>query len=231
MAWRNCAASVTLVDAINAYYPGRDKSSDGTIGDAAHASRNSDHNPWVVVEGMGVVRARDIDKDGIDAAWCVEELRKLGAAGDPRLIDGGYLIFNRRITAPDFSEWRAYTGSNPHDKHFHISYSRKQAGFDLQAGWAFLGGRPTVPPVNPTRVPSIPTLSHGMQNNIYVASLQRFLNAEPWVPALPLLPVTGNFLDMTRNVVTAAQRQCRLTADGVVGPNTRAAFVARGWRP
>lgn len=234
MGWRNCAASVTLVDAINLKYPGRDKGSDGTIGDAAHAVRTSDHNPWVIVAGVGVVRARDVDKDGVDAAWIVEELRKLGQAGDPRLAGGGYVIFNRRITKPDFSGWAVYTGTNPHDKHFHVSFSRNQAGFDSQAGWAFLGGARPVPPVNPPRVESIPTLQYGLRNNPYVASLQRFLNAEPWSPVLPLLPVTGNFLEQTKAVVIAAQKQCGFTgaaADGIVGPNTRARFVARGWRP
>ncbi|MDT8915792.1 hypothetical protein [Amycolatopsis sp. PS_44_ISF1] len=140
MTWRNCNASLTLVAAVNARWPGRDKASDGTIGDAAHASRTSDHNPWVVVDGVGVVRARDIDKDGIDAGWLAEELRKLGAAGDPRLAGGGYVIWNRRITSDDFSRWTPYNGSNPHTQHVHVSFSRNRAGFDSNAPWGFLGG-------------------------------------------------------------------------------------------
>src|SRR5690242_13851343 len=120
--WRNCAASLVLVAEINKRWPGRDKASDGTIGDAAHAVRTSDHNPWVVVDGVGVVRARDVDKDGVDAAWLVEYLRQLGAKRDPRLYPNGYVIFNRRITSPDFSTWKTYTGTNPHDHHFHVSF-------------------------------------------------------------------------------------------------------------
>lgn len=135
MAWRNCNASIALVNEINARWPKRDKTSDGTIGDAAHATRESDHNPWVIVDGVGVVRARDVDKDGIDAAWIVEELRKKGAAGDPRLAGGGYVIFNRRITSPDFKTWKAYNGTNPHDKHFHVSFSLNRAGYDSNAAW------------------------------------------------------------------------------------------------
>lgn len=135
MAWRNCAASLTLVAEINARWPGRDKASDGTIGDAAHATRSSDHNPWVVVDGIGVVRARDIDKDGIDAAWLAEYLRQLGARRDPRLGGGGYVIFNHRITNPDFGSWRAYTGSNPHTAHVHVSFSTARNGFDSTAPW------------------------------------------------------------------------------------------------
>lgn len=157
-AWRNCQASITLVNAINARWPGRDKSSDGTIGDAAHATRISDHNPWIKdSSGMGVVRARDVDKDGIDAAWIVEELRKLGAAGDRRLRNDGYVIFNRRITRPDFTGWQAYSGTNPHDKHFHTSFSLDQPGYDDTSPWAFLSGgvAPTpAPPPAPTPSPS-----------------------------------------------------------------------------
>jgi hypothetical protein len=136
--WRNCNASQTLVNAVNLKWPNRDKASDGTIGNAEHATRDSDHNPWIVVNGTGVVRARDIDVDGIDAAWLAEELRLLGKAGDPRLTGGGYVIYNRRITKPDFSGWVAYTGVNPHTSHVHVSFSRSQAGFDSVALWPFL---------------------------------------------------------------------------------------------
>ncbi len=145
MAWRNCNASLRLVDEVNRRWPGRDKSSDGTIGDAAHASRSSDHNPWVVVGGQGVVRARDIDKDGIDAGWLAEYLRGLGARGDARLAGGGYVIWNRRITTPNFSGWKAYTGSNPHTHHVHVSFSRNQAGFDSNAGWGIVGAPAAAP--------------------------------------------------------------------------------------
>ncbi|MGH3994992.1 MAG: hypothetical protein ACRDSN_21320 [Pseudonocardiaceae bacterium] len=133
--WRNCGASDALVAEVNTRWPRRDRGSDGTIGDAAHASRSSDHNPWVVVGGTGVVRARDIDVGGIDAGWLAEHLRRLGAAGDRRLTGGGYVILNRRITTPDFSGWRAYTGTNPHTSHMHVSFSRHAAGFDSRAGW------------------------------------------------------------------------------------------------
>lgn len=150
MGWRNCQASMTLVAEINQRWPGRDKGSDGTIGDAAHASRQSDHNPWVKLDGVGVVRARDIDKDGIDAPWLAEHLRKLGAAGDPRLAPGGYVIFNRRITNPDFRSWRAYTGSNPHTSHIHVSFSTVPAGFDSTAPW----GIATAPGPRPRPAPA-----------------------------------------------------------------------------
>jgi hypothetical protein len=138
--WRNCNASMSLLNAVNARWPLRDKASDGSIGDAEHASRDSDHNPWVIVNGIGVVRARDIDVDGIDAAWLAEQLRRAGAAGDARLAGGGYLILNRKMTDPSFSGWYTYTGTNPHTSHLHVSFSRNQAGFDSAGPWSFLEG-------------------------------------------------------------------------------------------
>ena len=232
MAWRNCKASVALIGEINAKWPGRDRASDGTIGDASHATRSSDHNPWVIVAGQGVVRARDIDKDGIDANWLAEHLRQLGAKGDPRLAGGGYVIFNRRITNPDFRSWRVYIGSNPHTAHLHVSFSRNASGFDSPAGWGIAAA--ATPAGGGATAASLPTLRYGMRNNPAVAALQRFCNAHGWRPALPLLPSTGNYLDQTRAVVEAAQAQMGVTgadADGsVCGPRTNAALWARGYR-
>ncbi len=78
------------------------------------------------------------------------------------------------------------------------------------------------------------TLTHGMRNEPSVVELQRFLNRFNWVPALPLLPTTGNYLDQTAAVVKAAQAQCGVNgpdANGrTVGPRTKAAFGARGAR-
>ena len=53
---------------IDAAHPHRQKKMDGTIGDAAHAARDSDHNP----NARGSVNAIDVDEIGIDAlalAW------------------------------------------------------------------------------------------------------------------------------------------------------------------
>lgn len=153
MAWRNCKASTVLVDEINRRWPGRDKTSDGTIGDAAHATRTSDHNPWIVVDKVGVVRARDVDKDGIDAPWLAEWLRRRGEAGDPRLTGGGYVIFNRRITTQDWRGWKTYTGSNPHTSHLHVSFSRLPAGFDSTAPWGLATAPTTTAPARPAPTP------------------------------------------------------------------------------
>jgi hypothetical protein len=221
MSWRNCKASETLVAAVNKRWPKRDKASDGTIGDAAHATRVSDHNPWMVVAGVGVVRARDIDKDGIDAAWLAEQLRKLGAAGDPRLTGGGYVIFNRRITSPDFSHWNEYTGSNPHTGHVHVSFSRNRAGFDSAAGWPFLAGGAKPAPARPVKRPSgaRPNIQRGSTHPNYIKDIQRRLKT--YYPAYARhLVIDGVFGPKTEAAVREFQRRSGLVADGIVGQRT-----------
>jgi hypothetical protein len=128
----------TLAAALDTHWPKRDHSSDGFIGDARHVAEGSgsDHNPWL----NGAVRAGDFDVDGIDAGWFAEQLRLLGAAGDHRLAGGGYVIYNHRITTPDFSAWRTYIGGDPHTSHIHVSLSRNQAGYEDRGAWTFLSG-------------------------------------------------------------------------------------------
>lgn len=224
MAWRLARAAETLRAGVNARWPNRDKKSDGTIGDASHASRSSasDHNPWIVVAGVGVVRALDIDVDGIDAGWYAEQLRLLGAAGDHRLVGGGYVIFNRRITRPDFSGWSVYTGTNPHTAHVHTSLSRNATGFDDPAPWAFLGAAPdtgSVPPLPPSS--GRPTIRMGDTGDA-VKSVQRTLNR--WYPTLSRLSEDGIFGAATRARVIYFQGRAGLGADGIVGPKTWAAL-------
>lgn len=136
--WRNCLASNTLAAAVNRRWPMRDTANDGTYGDITHPSRRSDHHPWLVIDQTGVVRARCFDTDGIDAGWLAEQLRRLGAASDPRLVHGGYVIFNERITSADFHTWRRYTGRDPHTTRLHVSFSMSSPGFDSPAPWLFL---------------------------------------------------------------------------------------------
>lgn len=143
--WRNSVASVTLDQEIDGVWKNRDHTSDGTIGDAAHASRKSDHNPWVKdANGTGVVRARDIDEDldgkpangEYDAKALFDKLLALAKAGDPRLNGGGYLIYEGHIYS-EKGNWapRPYSGPNAHKLHVHVSFSRNAEGYDSGAPW------------------------------------------------------------------------------------------------
>lgn len=155
MAWRTAHAIDVLRSEINLRWPDRSKVSDGTIGDAAHASRNSDHNPWVQVNGVGVVRAIDITADGIDPGAYAEHLRALGKAGDPRLVPGGYVIWNKQIASERQGwAWRPYTGANGHTRHIHLSLSTKPSGFDSRASWGISGvarPKPAPPGTDPNK--------------------------------------------------------------------------------
>lgn len=143
--WRVANSLDVLLDEINRAAPNRSKVSDGSIGDAAHASRDSDHNPWRIVNGIGVVGARDFTHDppgGLDCAVLAANLVELYRAGHPALGSGAYTIWQRRIISRDrFGEgWRPYTGSNPHDHHLHQSVATAAAGFDSNAPWGVMEG-------------------------------------------------------------------------------------------
>ena len=103
-------------------YPDRDRSSDGTIGDARHAASKSDHNPDALT---GYVRALDLDAslDGKDAtAYYLADQIRAAAKRDKRIA---YVIFNKKIASKrSLWRWVKYTGINPHIKHIHISFTK-----------------------------------------------------------------------------------------------------------
>lgn len=204
MAWRNCRASTALLAEVDTRWPGRSKASDGTIGDTAHQKAGtSDHLP----NAAGVVRARDITAHGIDAAWLAEFLRKRGAAGDRRLTGGGYVIFNRRITRPDFSGWKVYTGANPHTAHVHVSFTRAAAGYDSTASWGIAGAAAATPT-------SRPVVQRG-DSGPAVELIQRFLGV-----VRPGEPGYGSFGPLTEAAVRRYQDMRGLEIDGRVGALT-----------
>jgi hypothetical protein len=218
MTWRLAYALVSLRNAVNARWPGRDTASDGTVGDVAHQARSnaSDHNPWIEVAGIGVVRALDTDVDGVDAGWFAEQLRLLGAAGDHRLTGGGYVIYNRRITRADWSGWSVYTGQNPHTAHVHCSFSRVPTGFDDGARtWPFLTGGPPAPAPGPVGRPVLQLGSTGLA----VTNLQAYLKRVYPLYAKGLV-TDGVFGPATKAAVVEFQRRYGLAADGIVGPAT-----------
>lgn len=131
MSWRVVRSLLTLRDQINAMYPGRNKASDGTIGNRKHQLEVSEHNPDDDVDGDGigegpavddVVRALDITHDpshGCDIGVITD---RLAESRDPRI---DYVIANGLIMSgsggPYPWEWRIYYGDDPHTNHFHIS--------------------------------------------------------------------------------------------------------------
>jgi hypothetical protein len=120
-----CAAGVKLRAQVNNAYPDRDKSSDGWVADARHlAAGTSDHIP----DSAGWVRAVDLDRDLSGKSkpdlmpYLANQLRTL-AKSDKRI---SYIIFAGKI-ASRRSLWRfiKYRGVNPHEKHMHVSFTKK----------------------------------------------------------------------------------------------------------
>lgn len=139
--WRVAKSLLVLREQVNEKAPGRNKANDGTIGDAAHSTRDSDHNPWVEDPqdaNQGVVTAMDITNDpggGCDVAQLVKVIH---GSRDERVK---YIIWNRLIANSSAIgghaswTWRPYGGENPHTKHVHISVKPIQALFDDTSPW------------------------------------------------------------------------------------------------
>lgn len=226
-SWRVARSLLALRAEVNAVWPHRDHTSDGTIGDAAHASTISDHNPWVKdSNGEGVVRALDTDRDvdpqdtAESSRWMVgyaEHIRQLGLAGDARLNPNGYVIYARRIASAAYGwRWRQYNGPNPHLIECHVSVTTKQDGYDSTAPWHLDQiGRPAKP-VKPTPTPAagFVVLRAGSKGN-RVKAVQRKLR---------VTPVDGDYGPKTTRAVLAFQRRYwphdAAEQDGVVGPHT-----------
>lgn len=199
--WYLAKSLVTLFDQVDGAFPGRDKSSDGTIGNKEHQARNSDHNPH-----SGVVYALDITHDpahGVDSYALAEQLR---ASKDERIE---YLISNRKImsgTGQDHTawEWRRYDGQNPHDMHVHVNVKDVPVG-DRAEPWK-LDATPTPLPVGK------PVLAKGSRgDDVKIVQM--------------MLMVDGIFGPATEKAVKQFQKDNGLPADGVVGPYTWRALL------
>lgn len=164
MSWRVAESLLKLRDQINAAYPNRDKKSDGSIGDAKHATRSSDHNPWVRDGKMGVVTAIDIDEDLGDGGSLEHIITAIRKSRDKRVK---YIIYEGRITVAgsDLQRWKKYTGSNAHKQHAHISVHSDRKLFDSSAEWDLgiepkeeanvAAAQPAIPSPAPTPIQAI----------------------------------------------------------------------------
>lgn len=139
VAWRVAKCLLTLRDQWKAEHPGA--ANPGFIGDAAHAARTSDHNPWVddPTSTVNVVTAGDFYHQpsiGADAGELAEALKQ---AKDRRVK---YVIWNRRIwsLARDREGWRKYNGTDPHTGHVHVSVTSSYPLYDRTSPWDITTG-------------------------------------------------------------------------------------------
>lgn len=121
---------------INASAPNRRTASDGSIGDAAHSARTSDHNPC---DCHHVVCVRDFTHDpagGFDA-HAAEWLARRVADEELRIK---YIISRRRLSSGQGQRhpagvWPPDAGCNPHEKHVHVSVRHGPSLFDAIDPW------------------------------------------------------------------------------------------------
>ena len=131
-AWVLVPCLVALRAEFNIAGPRRDKSSDGSIGDTAHASSSSDHNPdetgatpYEDSDRINEVHAIDVDdsgpwEPGFDFDDAVEGIRLRHQRGEDDRLQN--IIRNGRIASRSWGwDWRAYTGANAHREHCHFS--------------------------------------------------------------------------------------------------------------
>ncbi len=199
MAYRLAPSLVRARTVIDNRWPGRDRASDGWIGDPAHQARYSDHNP----NERGMVDAIDVDMFG-----------GRNPVHRPSIVAGfilhpstEYVIFNRRIfRKADRFRPRVYTGINPHTGHCHESISQTVAAEQNSTAWSVLAA-----------FPSWPTLRKGIAvSSRQARELQAYLNA--WGASLA---VDGSIGTATDTAIRNFQRKYGLAVDGVVGTLTR----------
>lgn len=142
MAWRSVESLKKLRAQVTEAWPGVNQDEFGTIGDEAHQATTSDHNP----EPDGTVDAMDVPHQpeiGLDSYKLADDLL---ASHDYRIKYiisnsriGGDVAYGERNNVPPWT-WHPYHGSNPHDRHMHISVN--DLGQDDPAPWKFSAVHP-----------------------------------------------------------------------------------------
>lgn len=196
-----CARSLDrLIQDIDTIAPERITKSDGWIGDPKHRSKDSDHNPWVINSGTGIVTARDITHDPRHAADMHLIAERIIKNQDERVK---YMIFDGQLVRsyPKHGlsawTWESYRG-NPHRQHLHISVKPEPIFYDATRSWK----------IGP-EIKAAKKLRRG-DSGKDVAFVQRWLG----------LKDDGIFGRDTENAVMQYQKMRGLTATGIVGNET-----------
>jgi len=194
-----CGALKVLRATIDAFAIDRNRASDGTIGDAAHAARQSDHNPALYM-GTEYVCALDIthDPNYLHGDWLAQSLQ-IGRDSRIKYVIWDHQIMSSMGLAP--WQWTAYTGPDPHTSHVHIS--------------VLLNEETAIRRTPPWNLPTLhafatrPRLAIGSTGDD-VKALQRILN----------VIVDGEFGPITDHAVKTFQMHTHIPVDGIVGPIT-----------
>lgn len=155
--WKLAPCLVSMVDEANRIAPKRIRTADGSIGDAAHSARTSQHNPE-----HGYVCAVDLTHAPASGFDAHARARMTIARRDPRIR---YVISNGQIARGYATgriqawTWEPYTGPNAHRLHAHWSvWNTPELRSDRSLWWPH-SATPTTPP--PPVKPPESTDMHG----------------------------------------------------------------------
>lgn len=219
-SWFLAPCLAQLRDEVDAEFPRRSKKSDGTIGDAAHSARASQHNPNDMNDDVPNGAVTAIDITATDAK--LRDRVLAAAIGHPNC----WYVINRGFIWSSTYDWekRKYTGPNPHANHIHVSCTQTAKAVNSTRSW--LGGKVSSPGDAKPPTKTLPILQRGEQHAL-VPVLKRFLGVKAHTDD----PKFGAGL---YSAVRRYQKMQNLTADGVVGPKTWATILRaldlKGWK-
>ncbi len=212
MGWYLAPSLVQFRNEVNKKWPNRRKGSDGTLGDAAHASRASDHNP----NSRQSVNAIDITYPGVNADTIINAVKKHPSAN--------YVIFNRKIYTRS-NGWKAepYSGASPHTEHLHISILQTYKAEQDTTPWFTGATKPPKPVKKPAKKSTFPLpLSHsfGMKASSTVHNGRRNSEDELDVKKIQRkfksVPDTGFYGPITTKAIRAWQIKHLMVPNGRV---------------
>ena len=217
-SWILVPCLVSLRSEFNKLAPGRDKASDGSIGDLRHQQESSDHNgdevgrtPYEDADHTNEVHAIDVDDDLRKAGWTMDRCLQIiitrhRTGKDDRLQN---VIYNRKIWSRSWG-WtaRAYTGASAHTEHAHFSARYTTAQEADTKPWGLLAAAAPAPKPTSTK-PGSRTVKKGMTGED-IAYLQRWLG----------LTDDGVFGVKTEAAVEKYQHMRGITVTGVVDSAT-----------
>lgn len=201
-SWHLAPSLVRLRAEINRKWPHRDKRSDGSIGDASHSARESDHNP----NRRRSVDAIDTDKDGISPMTLVNACKKHPACN--------YVIWNRVIYSRVHGfRGHRYTGPNPHNHHIHTSVMQSVSAEQSRRGWLSSTTSSSVPATKPVNRPkyTLPPWPFGDKSRYF----SPYLHSKP--------PVYNTIKNVQRKLYSIGYEPGAI--DGMFGPKLREQIV------
>ena len=235
-SWKLAPSLVQLRKEIKGRWPTRQRSLDGSIGDAAHRARVSEHNP----DSNGIVRAIDIDVRS-NGKYSKEIANAIldAVIKDPRIH---YVVHNRKIYSRTYGWVKRNFGGIAHENWIHVSLRNNSSNSATPSELAqsandtskWFSSAPTSSPEKPKPKPKpkpTETVLKIGSTGAAVKRLQRALNTQfpnyaEWVKPKggngKKLALDGIYGKQTELWVAEYQSRSGLTSDGIYGPLTRA---------